>query len=328
MAEQHETIDEQAAEWILRLHEEGFSEGLRLDFECWKRQSPQHAAAALRMQDVINRLQALREQSVPAKAALNAAFAGRKAVTRRKQALRALLIAGCLALPATLLLKSQYPEQWMADISTGPNDWKTQRLADNSTITLSGTSALNLHFDAQERRIELLQGEVLIEVAHDSTRPFVVQTAQGSMRALGTRFVVKRQGDTTVLTMLQSRVAAQSANEQQTLEVAAGSRALIHRDAVELAGSVSAASINQAWERHQLVVENQPLPEVLDEISRHRRGLLQFDRAALANLRVSAVLPLDDTDRALQLIAETLPLQIKTWTPWLIMISQLHAAKK
>ena len=90
------------------------------DFERWKRQSPQHAAAALRMQDVINRLQALREQSVPAKAALNAAFAGHKAVTRRKQVLRALLIAGCLALPATLLLKSQYPGQWMADISTGP----------------------------------------------------------------------------------------------------------------------------------------------------------------------------------------------------------------
>ena len=225
MPEQPESIDEQAAEWILRLHEEGFSEGLRLEFERWKQQSPQHAAAALRMQDVINRLQALRQQSVPAKAALNAAFAGRKAVTRRKQALRALLIAGCLALPVTLLLKSHYPAQWMADISTGPNDWKTQRLADNSTITLSGTSALNVHFDAQERRIELLQGEVLVEVAHDSTRPFFVQTAQGSMRALGTRFVVKRQGDTTVLSMLQSRVAAQSANEQQTLEVAAGSRA-------------------------------------------------------------------------------------------------------
>ena len=328
MSEQRQSIDEQAADWILRLHEEGFCDDVRQDFERWKQQSPQHAGAALRMQDVINRLLALREQSVPAKAALNAAFAGRKAVTPRKQALRALLIAGCLALPTTLILKSHYPEHWLADISTGPNDWKTQRLADNSTITLSGTSALNVHFDAQERRIELLQGEVLIEVAHDSARPFLVQTAQGSMRALGTRFVVKRQGDTTVLSMLQSRVAAQSANEQQTLEVGAGSQALIRRNSVELSGTVSPASINQAWERHQLVVENQPLPQVLDEISRHRRGHLQFDRTALAGLRVSAVLPLDDTDRALQLIADTLPLQIKTYTPWLIVISQLQPAKK
>ena len=328
MSEQRQSIDEQAAEWILRLHEEDFSDALRAQFECWKQQNPQHAAAALRMQDVINRLQSLREQSAPAKAALNAAFNGRKPATQRKQILRALLIAGCLAVPITLVMKSHYPEQWMADISTGPTDWKTQRLADNSTITLSGTTALNVHFDGQERRIELLQGEVLVDVAHDNSRPFFVQTAQGSMRALGTRFVVKRQGDTTVLSMLQSRVAAQSANEQQTLEVGAGSQALIRSDSVELGGAISPASINQAWERHQLVVENQPLPQVLDEISRHRRGHLQFDRTALASLRVSAVLPLDDTDRALQLIAETLPLQIKTYTPWLIVISQLLPPKK
>ena len=328
MSEQRQSIDEQAAEWILRLHEEDFSDALRAQFECWKQQNPQHAAAALRMQEVINRLQSLREQSAPAKAALNAAFNGRKPATQRKQILRALLIAGCLAVPITLVMKSHYPEQWMADISTGPNDWKTQRLADNSTITLSGTTALNVHFDGQERRIELLQGEVLVDVAHDNSRPFFVQTAQGSMRALGTRFVVKRQGDTTVLSMLQSRVAAQSANEQQTLEVGAGSQALIRSDSVELSGAISPASINQAWERHQLVVENQPLPQVLDEISRHRRGHLQFDRKSLADLRISAVLPLDDTDRALQLIAETLPLQIKTYTPWLIVISQLQPPKK
>ena len=48
----------------------------------------------------------------------------------------------------------------------------------------------------------------------------------------------------------------------------------------------------------------------------------------LAGLRVSAVLPLDDTDRALQLIADTLPLQIKTYTPWLVVISQLHTPEK
>ena len=43
---------------------------------------------------------------------------------------------------------------------------------------------------------------------------------------------------------------------------------------------------------------------------------------------MTAVLPLDDTDRALQLIADTLPLSIKTYTPWLIVISQLPPPKK
>ena len=319
------TIDEEAAEWILRLHEEGFSEPLRLEFDRWQQQSPKHQAAALRMQHVISRLQALRGQSAPAKAALNAAFSVKKPY---KYARRALLLAFALALPLTLLMRSHYPEQWMADISTGPNDWKTLRLPDNSTITLSGTSAVNLHFDGTLRRIDLLQGEILIEVAHDNTRPFIVHTEQGSMRALGTRFVVKHLPDTTVLSMLQSRVAAQSADEQRTLEVSAGSQALIRRNAVELAGNIDPASINKAWLHHQLVVENQPLPQVLDEISRHRRGHIQFDRAALSDLRVSAVLPLDDTDRALQLVADTLSLTIHTYTPWLTVVSQKSPSKK
>ena len=328
MSASRQSVDEQAAEWMLRLHEEGFSDAARLEFECWKLQSPQHAAAAQRMQDAISRLQSLRKQSAPAKAALNAAFQGRKPATSRKRVLRAVAIAVCLTLPVTLTLKSHYPERWLADISTGPNDWKTLHLADNSTLTLSGTSAVNVYFNSTERRIELLQGEVLVDVAHDNSRPFIVQTEQGRMRALGTRFVVNRQADTTVLSMLQSRVAAQSADERQTLEVDAGSRALINRNSVKLSGSVDPASIDEAWRRHQLVIDDQPLSQVLDEISRHRRGHLQFDRAAMDALRVTAVLPLDDTDRALQLIAQTLPLSIKTYTPWLIVVNQLPTSKK
>ena len=216
----------------------------------------------------------------------------------------------------------------MADVRNCPSQWQTLQLADGSTLTLNGISAANLHFDGQQRRIELLQGEILVEVAHDSTRPFVVQTPQGTLRALGTRFLVKREGDVTVLSMLQSRVAAQSANGQQTLEVDAGSRALMHTNEVRLAGTVDPNSINEAWRRHQLVVENQPLPQVLDEIARHRSGRVQFDRAALQSLRVSAVIPLDNSDRALQLLAQTLPIRVQSFTPWLIVVGPEPASNK
>ncbi len=258
---------------------------------------------------------------------MNAAFAQPK-TRRRKHALRALVLACSLAIPAAALLISPYPRQWMADVRNGPSQWQTLQLADGSTLTLNGISAANLHFDSQQRRIELLQGEILVEVAHDSTRPFVVQTPQGTLRALGTRFVVKREGDVTVLSMLQSRVAAQSANGQQTLEVDAGSRALMHANQVRLAGTVEPSSINEAWRRHQLVVENQPLPDVLDEIARHRSGRVQFDRAALQSLRVSAVIPLDDSDQALQLLAQTLPIRVQSYTPWLIVVGPEPAPNK
>ena len=313
-------IEEQAAEWLLRLHEGELSEAQRLAFEGWKQQGPHHAEAAARMEAVISRMQALRGKKAPARAALNAAFTQPKS-RRRKHTLRALAVACSLAIPAAALLVSPYPQQWMADVRNGPGQWQTLQLADGSTLTLNGISAANLHFDSKQRRIELLQGEILVEVAHDRTRPFVVQTPQGTLRALGTRFVVKREGDVTLLSMLESRVAAQSANGQQTLEVDAGSQALMQSNTVRLAGTIDPSSINEAWRRHQLVVENRPLPEVLDEVARHRAGRVQFDRDALQSLRVSAVIPLDDSDHALQLLAQTLPIKVQTFTPWLIVVS-------
>lgn len=320
-------VEEQAAEWLLRLHDGEWDEAQQQAFERWKQQGPHHAAAAARMEAVTSRMQALRGKKAPARAALDAAFAQPK-TRRRKHTLRALVLACSLAIPAAALLISPYPRQWMADVRNGPSQWQTLQLADGSTLTLNGISAANLHFDSQQRRIELLQGEILVEVAHDSTRPFVVQTPQGTLRALGTRFVVKREGDVTVLSMLHSRVAAQSSNGQQTLEVDAGSRALLHKNQVRLAGTVDPSSINEAWRRHQLVVENQPLPEVLDEIARHRSGHVQFDRSVLQNLRVSAVIPLDNSDHALQLLAQTLPIRVQSFTPWLIVVGPEPASNK
>ncbi|MEJ5282345.1 FecR family protein [Pseudomonas sp. MYb541] len=320
-------VEEQAAEWLLRLHDGEWDEAQQQAFERWKQQGPHHAAAAARMETMVSRMQALRGKKAPARAALNAAFAQPK-TRRRKHALRALVLACSLAIPAAALLISPYPRQWMADVRNGPSQWQTLQLVDGSTLTLNGISAANLHFDSQQRRIELLQGEILVEVAHDSTRPFVVQTPQGTLRALGTRFVVKREGDVTVLSMLHSRVAAQSVDGQQTLEVEAGSRALMHANQVRLAGTVEPSSINEAWRRHQLVVENQPLPDVLDEIARHRSGRVQFDRAALQSLRVSAVIPLDDSDQALQLLAQTLPIRVQSYTPWLIVVGPEPASNK
>jgi transmembrane sensor len=51
-----------------------------------------------------------------------------------------------------------------------------------------------------------------------------------------------------------------------------------------------------------------PLGEWVAELGRYRRGVLRCD-PAVAGLRVSGAFPLDDTDRALQLLADTFPVR-------------------
>lgn len=315
-----ESINEQAADWLIRLNEPDADERLAAEFDAWKRSDARHAAAAERLQGFIGQMSALRGQKASVHAALDAAFTSRKRRYRGKRAATALMLLALL--PAWALWRSELPGYLLADLRTQPAQWLAHELPDHSRVTLSGNSALDLQYDSQQRRIRLLRGEVLVDVAHDSPRPFIVATEQGEIRALGTRFVVTRTDGVTLVTMLESRVAATASSNPQALEVNAGEQARITRHDVQLTTTVDTRSVEDAWRHHQLVVRDQPLPAVLDQLARQFTGHMQFDREALADLRVSAVLPLDDSDRALNLLAEALPLQIREFTPWLKVISR------
>ncbi len=314
-----DAINEQAANWLILLNEPDADERLRAEFELWKHSDPRHAAAAERLQGFIGQMAALRPQKASVHAALDAAFSSRN--TRSKRNTTALLLLFAL-LPAWALWRSELPSYMLADLRTQPAQWLQHQLPDQSLLTLNGNSAVDVQYDGEQRRIRLLRGEVLVEVAHDPARPFIVETEQGQMRALGTRFVVTRQNDVTLLTMLESRVAASAVDAPVTVEVSAGEQARITRSDVQLTAPVDTRSVEDSWRHHQLVVKDQPLPDVLDQLARQFPGHVQFDRAELANLRVSAVLPLDDSTRALNLLAEVLPLQIREFTPWLRIVTR------
>ncbi|WP_341869484.1 FecR family protein [Pseudomonas cyclaminis] len=179
-------LDQQAANWVIRLNEGNLSEREQQQFDRWKTADPQHAAAFERLQGFVGRLQALRPQQAPVQAALEAAR-----VRRRNPAGRVLL-GLLMALPVALALRAYPPSYLLADQRTAPAHWQRINLEDGSQLTLSGNSAVDLTFNGQQRQVRLLRGEILVQVAHDATRPFTVVTDDGQMRALGTRFTVRR----------------------------------------------------------------------------------------------------------------------------------------
>ncbi|MEG0862128.1 MAG: FecR family protein [Pseudomonas sp.] len=305
-----DSIEAQAAEWVLRLSEGELSEQERQSFERWRNLDSRHQATFERISSVVAQLHSLRSQRVPVRAALQVP------VKRRIKARHLLGIGVLLAnLGVVLSLSGYRVDDLFADLHTAPGQWQTRTLEDGSRITLYGNSAIDQQFDAGQRRIDLRRGQVLVDVAHDPSRPFVVVTADGSFKALGTRFVVSRGEGQSELSMLQSTVAVQSADRSQSLEVQRGGRAWVRRDAAGRLPDIDPASLEQAWQRHQLVVDQVPLPQVLEALARQRNGHLQFDPGALADLNVSAVLPLNDTERALQLLAEALPIRLQQYTP-------------
>lgn len=348
----------QAAAWIVALSADDAVDRAcaRAGFDAWKRADPQHAAAAARLEGLLGVL-----PTQPARAALRAAIApaggagsgigadgiasnpkadhappvpqGRHARQSRqvRQVLR-ISAALAIALPALaaawLGMQGYGPQALLADLRSGAGEWRRTTLADGSAVTLNSGSAVRLHFDAGQRTVELLQGEILVDVARDPARPFVVRTAEGSIRALGTRFTVRRTNGSggTELTMLESGTAVLSAGQiaagnSDAQQVTAGQRVRIGHSAVGTATAIDPGSVDDAWKNHQLVVRNRPLAEVLDELARHRPGMIRYNREQIAAINVSAVLPLDDTGRALHLLLNSFPaLRVRTVTPYLVLV--------
>ncbi|MBL4629684.1 MAG: hypothetical protein JKY14_00445 [Paraglaciecola sp.] len=56
-------------------------------------------------------------------------------------------------------------------------------------------------------------------------------------------------------------------------------------------------------------------------MQRYSFAYIHFKKTDLAQQRISGVFPLDEIDRALKIIADTLPLTIKTYTPLLTTIT-------
>ena len=161
----------QAAEWLVRLDDEPDA-AAREAFRAWLGADPAHLQAVQALQGSLAPLHEL--PAAPVRAAL-----GSVAPRARGRGLKALALAALLAIPLGVALQQFPPDYLLADIRTGIGQWSSQQLPDGSRIQLDGRSAVDLQFNAQTRTLRLVSGEILVDVAKDASRPFLVVTEHG-----------------------------------------------------------------------------------------------------------------------------------------------------
>jgi len=74
-----------------------------------------------------------------------------------------------------------------------------------------------------------------------------------------------------------------------------------------------------AWAKGMLIVEDWPLREVLDELARYRPGILRC-ATEVADLRISGVFPLLDTESSLNLLAASFPLKVRSLSRYWVTV--------
>jgi transmembrane sensor len=304
----------EAADWVMKLRYGGDAAKVNGDFERWRRQSPAHAEAWSRAEATLGVF-----AQVPPAIGKDAFRALQRPGRRRALGVLGPLLL--LAVPAGWLAWQRMPwQEWTADVATARGERRSMTLADGSRLVLNTASAVDIVFSAAERRIRLHAGEVLVSTHADPspvTRPFLVQTPQGTVRAMGTRFSVRRLDDSTTRVAVFEKAVEIRAADGATRVLRAGGQADFDAGRI---GTEAPVDVNAAlWERGLLLARNMRLADVLAEMSRHRSGVLRCD-PAVAELRVSGAVSLADTDAGLDLLARSLPLRIERTTRYWVTV--------
>ncbi|WP_394681536.1 FecR domain-containing protein [uncultured Comamonas sp.] len=307
-----------AVEWWLQQQEGALTEGQHQAWLAWRGADPLHETAWQHLARVNDKLSALAAPGSSGAAEVARAALAPRGSARRRQVVQtlALLVFGA---GIVWQAEQQLPwRRWSADVRTVRAERKRMRLEDGTQLVLNGATALNIDYSAGLRRLQLVEGEVLITTAADHQQPardFVVQTREGLAQALGTRFSLRSlAGGGSLVSVFDGAVRltpAHSAGAGPVLQ--AGFSAVLQAASVSTPQAVYEESL--AWTDGMLVARGMPLADMLAALQPYSVERLVCD-PAVAGLRMSGSYPLADVARVLATLDALPGLRVRNLVRW------------
>ena len=310
-------IDEQAAEHFARRRTATARQSRERD--AWLNEDPRHAEAYERLQRLwehAGRLADDPELKAIQAADMVALRRGRRFHPPRFMAVAATLLMlvglGYVVLP---FMQATPPARY----ATALGERRTETLADGSQIVLNTDSSLEVRYSRGRRELALLRGEAQFEVARDASRPFVVSIGEDTVTALGTRFQVRREPDSAVITLLKGSVEVARGDEHHVLRP--NERAILSART-----GIAIAPINPesatGWLEGWLRFHGAPLAEVITEANRYSREKLRLGDPRLADVRISGNFHAGDNASIADAASLILPVRVERRGSEIVLMPQ------
>lgn len=290
-------VDREAADWFSRLSQTRIENEDLAAFAEWRR-DPLNLAAYNRIEDISRAVRGLADDPE-----IQAAAREARARPPERRDRRAVLRLSPKAWGPTLGLAGVVAASligWLIvtapTYSTAVGEQVSARLEDGSRVQLNTDTRLRVRFTGGVRRVELLRGQAFFEVAHDTARPFIVAAGSTEVRAVGTRFDVRREPGEVRVTLAEGKVAVHdragggrdwTLTPGQSLDL--GVRA-------KLTGPTTVdVPATTAWTTGRLAFHDVTLADAVTEINRYTRDKIVLGAGVPADRKVSGVFPTGDT---------------------------------
>lgn len=236
----------------------------------------------------------------------------------RRQFMRSALSLASVSLFAGLLINRNTPVAGLlADVHTRTAERKIKTLEDGTHLILNARTSANIDIDTSQRKITLLQGKVYIDAKKLNTPLQVASNLAKIEIPTGGRFVIAAHGTRLHIASLTQPALIHSATHSKQL--AAGQGVLVTETMIaDLAVNPNEET---SWTQGYLELRNRPLGILIDALQDYRSGFLRISEEA-AQLNVSGLFSLDDSNTTLDMVARTLPVTINRSTEFFVTLSK------
>ncbi len=343
-------IAEQAGEWFVANDEGPLDAQDSADLAAWLKTSPVHIEEFLAVSTIARDLKEARTDSeysleailarakatddTPVQPLRSRVIDALKAGTSGRWLTAVVAMAACAVLSLGVLMRwnvrpMQHPSApdgiAALHFETRHGEQLSRRLADNSVLHLNTDSAVTIRYGKTERLVMLTSGQADFEVAHEPDRAFRVIAGSAEVLDLGTKFDVRLERDSTVVTVVEGRVAVGPWNSSQNhspryIQLSADQQIRMSEGEWPAAPVAVDAQSATAWLRREIVFDHEPLERVATEYNRYTSKPIEIATPALRNLQISGVFATDDPEAFIAFLRSLKGVRVEV-TPTRIRVS-------
>jgi transmembrane sensor len=191
-----------------------------------------------------------------------------------------------------------YKQKEETRFQTAVGEQAAVALPDGSSFDLNTNSRVQVEYSQHSRVVRLERGEAYFKVAHDTHRPFWVHAGDRWVRAVGTAFNVYLRPAGVEVTVSEGtvNVVNATANEsppsdgsytKSAAAVTAGEQADAHGRA-DVIRALNAVQLSRllAWRKSSLYFQDEPLGDVVNELTRYTTLKIEIVDDSLRQLPV------------------------------------------
>lgn len=197
-------------------------------------------------------------------------------------------------------------------VDTGKNATITRlKLPDGTELSLNASTVVKYDKDfVNNRRLELIKGEVFIHVVKHDGPQFILELGELEAQDIGTSFNVVRNPDQIAVVVEDGEVALKHHSLNMEVRLTKGKSGTYNVDTKKLSSADNIDQNYKSWVDKKFIFQDVPIGDVLRQLSQVYQLPIHVNSESLKNRRLTARLHYQTLDSALNVISASLQCKV------------------